>query len=396
MKAVISYIWILFVILGITVIANVEYGLTMLQVFIFGGIFSFIWKYFTKANVLVDVSFSHSEIEKEEIITATIKVANQSVFPTSFVDIYLICPPQCEIEDSPVIRTTLAGKQVQKITCKYRGKIRGVAKIGVQKVILKSFFGWFNTLVVNEEKAKYLQTEVIIMPKIFQIDLDSDLFRMQTADDEEGEDEQNCKVTFFGGQPGYEFRDYRPGDTLSRVNWKLTAKRDKLTVRENVLYISNNQLLCLSPYATENLTLQERLLESILSVAFAMMNNDRPVQVLFYEKDEWVLLTIENKAQFDALKVKFAQYTFAVNGQGIHFIENASFAVHDHVRSKYSIFLFSAVLNDDCYTLLSKTVRNNTDIHQILVDDTGYIPFRNSLDHSVWLIDSQNEIRCIS
>jgi uncharacterized protein (DUF58 family) len=253
MKAILSYIWIMLVFIGVMIIANLEYGLTMLQVFIFGAIFSFAWKYFTKNSIVVDISFSHAEIDKGGKITSTIKIANQSILPTSFIDIYLLCPPQCEIEESPVIRVSLAATQMQEISCEYLTKIRGAANIGIQKVVLKSYFGWFNTVVVDEEKAKKLQAEVIIMPKIFHVDISNELFMNQVSDEEEGEDEENSKVSLFGGQPGYEFRNYRPGDALSRINWKLSAKKETLMVRESILYLSNNKLLCLSPYAKESL-----------------------------------------------------------------------------------------------------------------------------------------------
>ena len=35
----------------------------------------------------------------------------------------------------------------------------------------------------------------------------------------------------FGGFPGYDNREYVPGDPLKRINWKQSAKRNKLLVR---------------------------------------------------------------------------------------------------------------------------------------------------------------------
>lgn len=394
MKAILSYIWIMLVFIGVMIIANLEYGLTMLQVFIFGAIFSFAWKYFTKNSIVVDISFSHAEIDKGGKITSNIKIANQSILPTSFIDIYLLCPPQCEIEESPVIRVSLAATQMQEISCEYLTKIRGAANIGIQKVVLKSYFGWFNTVVVDEEKAKKLQAEVIIMPKIFHVDISNELFMNQVSDEEEGEDEENSKVSLFGGQPGYEFRNYRPGDALSRINWKLSAKKETLMVRESILYLSNNKLLCLSPYAKESLIIQERVLESILSVAHSLISNDIPIQMVFYDKEEWVLVKIEDMTQFNELKVKLAQYEFKVEDS--HSINKLNLNLHDTVKSAFNIFLFSSTIDDYCYNMLSQEVKGNINIHQVLTDEAEYLALSSSIENSVWMINSQNEILRIS
>lgn len=394
MKAVLSYIWILLVFIGVMIIANLEYGLTMLQVFIFGAIFSFMWKYFTRNSIVVDISFSHAEIDKGGKVTATIKIANQSILPTSFIDIYLICPQQCEIGESPVIRVSLAASQTQEISCEYLGKIRGAAKIGIQKVVLKSYFGWFNTVVVDEEKAKKLQAEVIIMPKIFHVDISNELFMTQVSDEEESEDEENSKVSLLGGQPGYEFRNYRPGDALSRINWKLSAKRETLIVRESVVYLSNNKLLCINPYAKETLTIQERLLESILSVAYAFITNDIPVQIMYYENGEWILVKIENMTQFNELKVKLARYEFKTEDH--YSINKLNLNLDDLVKVSFNIFLFSSTIDDYCYTMLRQAVKGNINIHQVLTDEAEYLALNNSVENSVWMINSQNEILNIS
>ncbi len=395
MKAIVSYIWILLIFIGIMFVVSIEYGITMLQVFVFGAIFSFVWKYFTKNSIVVAVSFSHAEIDKGGKITSKIKIANQSFLPTSFVDIHWICPPQCEIEGSPVIRVTLAAKQTQEISFEYLAKIRGVAQIGVQKVILKSYFGWSNTLVVGEEEAKKLQTEVVVMPKIFHVDLSNELFMTQVSSEGEGQDDENSKASFFGGQPGYDFRDYRPGDALSKVNWKLSAKKDSLMVRENVDYFSNNKLLCLSPYAKESLFIQERLLESILSIVHALISNDIPVQIVYYEKGEWLLHKIENMTEFDALKVRLAQYEFRVSNQDSPTIKSINLDFHDTVRETLNIFLFSSTIEDYCYTMLSKSEKQNKQIYQIIAGDGENIGLTNSFENPVWIINKQNEIHRI-
>lgn len=52
--------------------------------------------------------------------------------------------------------------------------------------------------------------------------------KAETAPDEDG-DEADTRAALGGS---YELREYRDGDTLKQVHWKLSAKLDRLMVRE--------------------------------------------------------------------------------------------------------------------------------------------------------------------
>ncbi|MBQ8922432.1 MAG: DUF58 domain-containing protein [Oscillospiraceae bacterium] len=75
---------------------------------------------------------------------------------------------------------------------------------------------------------------VLITPEIPEMKASSNLFRSVssavTAADEETD---AAPLHSASSMPGYEHRDYIPGDSLKRINWKLSSKRRHLMVRQD-------------------------------------------------------------------------------------------------------------------------------------------------------------------
>ena len=76
--------------------------------------------------------------------------------------------------------------------------------------------------------------KLLITPEIPEMKTNSMLFRSVStavaAADEETEATPNHSAS---AMPGYEHRDYIPGDSLKRINWKLSSKRRHLMVRQD-------------------------------------------------------------------------------------------------------------------------------------------------------------------
>ena len=75
---------------------------------------------------------------------------------------------------------------------------------------------------------------ILITPEIPEIKASNELFRFVStavaAADEETDMTPNASASAV---PGYEHRDYIAGDSLKRINWKLSTKRHKLMVRQD-------------------------------------------------------------------------------------------------------------------------------------------------------------------
>lgn len=78
------------------------------------------------------------------------------------------------------------------------------------------------------------QGSMLILPQIPSMQTNNRLFQSVANDAITADDDSEATPAFSASAtPGYEHRDYIPGDSLKRVNWKLSSKRHKLMVRKD-------------------------------------------------------------------------------------------------------------------------------------------------------------------
>ena len=118
-----------------------------------------------------------------------------------------------------------------KIT--YEARISGPSVVGVEQIRVTDYLGLMSFKIKKSDDTTNRKM-VKVIPDIAEISVKDDriLKIMQlsmNADD--SDDTVESSMHMLGGFPGYENREYVPGDPLKRINWKQSAKRDKLLVR---------------------------------------------------------------------------------------------------------------------------------------------------------------------
>lgn len=79
-----------------------------------------------------------------------------------------------------------------------------------------------------------------------------------------------------GGGPGedYDPREYRPGDPMSSIHWKLSAKRDELVTKETLETVKPLPLLTLDPFGDADAL--DATLDLLSGVSSELLTLDRP------------------------------------------------------------------------------------------------------------------------
>ena len=177
----------------------------------------------------------------------------------------------------------------------------GNSKIYISNVFSSGFFG-----IASYKTEIPMQLKNIgIIPDIPEISSSNSLFRaindtVITSDDEE----QDSPLSFSANSvAGYEHREYIQGDSLKRVNWKLSSKRNKLMVRLDEASASVNQEKNIQgAFALLSLFIKQGI---ACKVCFRTENND--LQYFTAESEESlnnILMTVlitpsENITHFD-------------------------------------------------------------------------------------------------
>ena len=130
----------------------------------------------------------------------------------------------CLLADCRInIRTSLLFSGTKTLRGSFKASHSGINRLNLDLISIRDFVGLFNLKIPVGQEAKKA-----VLPKIVDYAGPEIIPSVLPSDDEDAEE----GVTVVkGGLPGCEHRDYIPGDSPKRINYKLSAKRNRLLVR---------------------------------------------------------------------------------------------------------------------------------------------------------------------
>ena len=269
-RCVLGICWLLSLILisiyGGTVSYGIFFGLTLVPVIsflyiLFVRIFYRIYQEIGSRNIVSGQSVPYYFVLKNEswFAFAGIKVFFFSDF--SYVE---ELPEEIEYE-------LLPGEQYKYETsfvCKYRGEY----EVGIKEIVISDFWGLFSIKSAIRGAKK-----VIVAPKLIQLDeLKSvmDISAMMQRD--------NLQTTELDAVT----REYAAGDALKQINWKATARMQKLMSRKpvgeekrGVALVFDTKRYDKKP--TVYLPIENKILEIVLALALFISKNNIPVSFFY-------------------------------------------------------------------------------------------------------------------
>lgn len=150
------------------------------------------------------------------------------------------------------LRTSLIFRSSVKLKGSFRAEHSGLNKIYLTGVVIRDFAGLSQFKIPFEK-----QTQIGVLPR--EIEYCGPEIIPSVLPDDSGEAEEGASV-MHGGMPGYEHREYTAGDSLRRVDYKLSAKKRKLMVRLDES----------SGFSATNLYIDENALPACCDQAFAL------------------------------------------------------------------------------------------------------------------------------
>lgn len=121
------------------------------------------------------------------------------------------------------VRTSLLFRKSAVVKGSFSTSRSGLCDVTVKNIVLSDFMNNFHF-----ENKIGLTMQVAVLPQMIDYDGPQVFPNMLPSDDEETEEGVSV---LQGNMPGYEHREYAPGDSPRRVNYKLSAKRGRLMVR---------------------------------------------------------------------------------------------------------------------------------------------------------------------
>lgn len=248
-----------------------EMGIIIIAFLVIALLVSLVLAIYGRKRIKVDFDCD-SYVNKGSEISVKVIIEKSGSFPLPVVE---IVPAASEVfgECKKTYRLSILNETKSEFTFRIPAIVGGNGEISIKSVHSCGFLGFFRfkaKTVLPQSKS------VGVIPVIPEIKASTQLFRtiadsVMTSDN----DDENDTAMLFSANttPGYEHREYVHGDSLKRVNWKLSSKKHKLMIRLDEAASAVQPLIVLDLYRDEKVDVQTALLreEKLLMAVFGLV-----------------------------------------------------------------------------------------------------------------------------
>ena len=260
----------------------------------------------------VDIAADSTAAAKGENVSLTVRLNNKIILPVPIVEIEIDCPPSMDNGGVSIYKGTVTGHRENILKISLTALYSGLSVIRIKRVSVSDFLGIF--LFDIKMPIDRLSFKVAVYPDIpdavVQTEFLKSANRFANTDDEEEESNETSPIPT--GMPGYDHREYVPGDPIKRINWKLSSKRDTYMIRLDEIVRGTGQMFFLDCPIVENtaetLKIRDTVIEGTLAM-FSMMVREGRDAVFFYCKDGvWVSNEIHEQGDIFNLQEQLSDF----------------------------------------------------------------------------------------
>ncbi|MGB9679836.1 MAG: DUF58 domain-containing protein [Thermoanaerobacteraceae bacterium] len=260
--------------------------------FAFFLILNYLYVLYVKRNI----SFYTNSFDKEVTVGADLSyeiiIINNSILPV--INIAIL---EGDSDNNNILleETYLLPLKNKKVKKEFKSKKRGIYNIGPFISEISDPFGIFK-LSQNID----IHFKFVVMPKVFDVYID--LPSRQYLGDVEIKNKAYEDYTNI-----LRLRKYIDGDSLKRIHWKVSAKKQQLFVKEYEVSASKEVYLLWNLYEKHYVSdytdeLDEKCAECMVSVSKFCLQNNIPVNLLEYESGK-VQLSGKTIKDFNYFKI---------------------------------------------------------------------------------------------
>ncbi|MBP0973220.1 MAG: DUF58 domain-containing protein [Oscillospiraceae bacterium] len=293
---------------------DADIGVVVIAFLLIAPILSVLLAWLSARKITAELSSPHT-LQKGKHFGAVVKLYSDSKLPVPFLRVGLEPDANFVPDDARMVQSAMTSAEPLEIPFGMTAVYPGCGKIRPAQLVVSDYLGLFRFRV--KQSPEPLEVGVIpVIPSLTGAGLMlhnvSDI--VLTSDDDEEETSAQFSTQ---SMPGYIHRDYVPGDNLKRINWKLSAKRQKLMVRmdEAVSAVRPSVILDLEPEDTEEgLKRREILMEGSLGFLMLLVRQGIACTMHFSSGGAWKELLLESEDAVRTAAVELAGADFVHDG----------------------------------------------------------------------------------
>jgi len=261
-----------FFLLSALSMGNRMYLLLALILFISWGL-AYVSVRSAEKSVNVTNSLSGTKVNRGTVVSMDVGVSHKGLLPIAPVALHMRATRNTP---AATIHLTQLGRRTQRVVHKFAADHVGAMLPGVESYTVSDVFGFFKRMHVPQTDGQ----ELLVLPVPFEVE----------------------PLTFAAGDMGVEtmkramedpsspsdLRQYKQGDPLKRIHWKMSARKREIFVRQfeepalpDALVLLDTSPPHLSPGVLPEKAayLQDALLETAASVVSCQIRQDNPVHM---------------------------------------------------------------------------------------------------------------------
>ncbi|MBQ4466469.1 MAG: DUF58 domain-containing protein [Oscillospiraceae bacterium] len=258
---------------------------------------------------------SPDTVQKGCHFAVNVKAEAVGRLPVPFLKLRLGTDANFLPDDDRTVQSAMTPAEVLEIPMGYSASHAGSGSLWVETPVIEDYLGLFRFRIRQLPD----QLRVGVIPSIPSLTGANVMLRtvsdvVLTMDEEEEESSAS-----FTNQslPGYVHRDYVPGDNLRRINWKLSAKRNKLMVRmdEAASAVRPTVILDLRPESgEEGLKRRDTMLEGALGFLMLLVRQGVPCSLRYATDGAWKCIELDSEDAVRIAAVELASADFMNSG----------------------------------------------------------------------------------
>lgn len=300
--------WIYLLIVTVTIYLNLLYewkeGGSVLAAEIIFLLFCLMMAVFGRRRISAYMKMDRIMLEQKESCAVKIRLKNPMAFPVPVKVQFCYRYVADGKKEKRKYKVYLNGRQEQNLTCEMIPKYCGKIEIQMRKVVCYDALGILG--ITKRPKEKLFAT---VMPKVYPVNLivsnrtkwfpvDGESY----AQDRGGEDSAEI----------YDVREYRAGDRMQKVHWKLSARENTLYIKE-FSYPLGATVVLLMEEDTKGSRVGNLFMEAVVSLSAALLERECAHYVVWKKKNEDGIMRILVRTEEDLYECIMEVLEFSPN-----------------------------------------------------------------------------------
>lgn len=372
MRARIVYSLIFFGLLCNTYIFNSQTSQGLLALVIILPILSFTISWISTFYLAFTFTSEEIEVERNSQFNCQLAIKNSSVLILPFIEVLVHSANGINILIEKGLQTSIDSKETVRVSLPCKAIARGLHLVELEKVFVIDYLGLFRVPVPIKQQD---HCKVSVMPRLLQysstpsLPLDHSKFRTMLRSS------SSVRATVIkDNDVGEEIREFRQGDSMRSIHWKLYSKTNELMVRSPEKSNSNSKtnIVTMLPWisttdTTSNIGIkdvkpqvsiaecEDILIEALLAIVKNLLSKGNIIKLLLYSKNAWNLTLLSSEKDIYQLQIFLSSYQFE-NSDNDHSKTNVKNQLKREINNIDEISILEAF--DDGTTKLNNKVVN--------------------------------------